>query len=88
MPKQQSETQKQLINARRLCLTLMALIGGSDTAALVLTKAQHGTALADLLNQFARLDKKEQEQRKAGKLGAEHGKRGGRPRKVTAKTRE
>ena len=38
-----------------------------------------------LLDEFARLDKKEQKQIRAGKrygkLGADHGKKGGRPRK-------
>ena len=85
MAKKQTETERQLVGARQLCLLLVTLASDdSEAAVLVLTKAQHGEAVADLLNQFARLDAKERRQKKAGKKGAEFGKLGGRPRKAAS----
>ena len=73
---------KQLVNARRACLLLLPVTDpASDTAVLSLTKQLHGEAIADLIEQFSRLDKKERDQIANGSLGKAFGSLGGRPSK-------
>jgi hypothetical protein len=74
--------QSALVNARRACLLLASYASG-ETYAIGLS-FQEREAVADLVNEFGRLDRKERKQaragKRAGKLGAEYGKLGGRPR--------
>ena len=78
-----TEREQRLINARRACLALVPLFDPDSTAAvLVLSKTQHGEAIADLVEEFTRLDCGEIARRKAGQAQGEHGKKGGRPPKA------
>lgn len=72
-------TEKQLINARRACLVLAEF--AARESALIALGPPHQELIGDLIEQFGRLDAKERRQKAAGKKGAAHGKKGGRPRK-------
>jgi hypothetical protein len=69
--------QQSLINARRACLLLVGFATGEDRA-IILSADEHREQIADLLDQFGRLDRKERKQIAAGR---KHGAKGGRPRK-------
>lgn len=69
------ERQQSLINARRACLLLAEYAVGDSI--LILGESQR-EAIADLLEQFGRLDVKERKQAAQGK----HGAAGGRPKKA------
>ncbi len=77
-----TERERQLVNARRACLLLIGYAIGEDPIVLLPTDEETRELIADLFEQFARLDRKEQLQRKAGKKGAIHGRKGGRPKKA------
>ncbi len=60
--------EDQLINARRAALLLVPLASDEpeiEASALILTRADHGELIADLIDQFARLDAAEQRQNEA-----------------------
>lgn len=78
-----TDTKHQLINARRACELLADYAAGRENTFLLLNSEVEREAIAALIAQFKRLDKKEDWQRKAGKKGAIHGSKGGRPKKVT-----
>lgn len=78
------QRQESLINARRACLMLIEYAIGVNM--LILGEPQR-EAIASLIEEFGRLDGKERRQIEAGKLGAKHGEKGGRPtKKKPAKT--
>ena len=76
------EKEQSLINARQAVHFLMFYIVESQDV-----DGRIKQDIACLLTEFKRLDEKEQAQIKAGKrygkLGAEHGRKGGRPKKPT-----
>jgi len=71
--------ETQLVNARHACLELVQYALGKDP--VIILGEPHREHIADLIEQFGRLDKKEQRQIAQGKKGAKFGKLGGRPRK-------
>jgi len=73
--------ETQLVNARRACLELVQYATGKHL--MIILGEPHREYIADLIEQFGRLDKKEQNQIKQGKKGAKFGKLGGRPPKKT-----
>lgn len=79
-----AEREESLINARRACLALVSYATGE--AMVIILGANHREQIASLIEEFSRLDAKERRQREAGKLGAKHGRKGGRPVKKKAAT--
>jgi len=76
------EKEVSLVNARRACLMLIEFAIGAAPA-IILNHGQR-EEIASLLEEFSRLDAIERRQieagKKNGKLGAIHGKKGGRPK--------
>ena len=72
-----SQNKNELVSARLACLALLSFIEGRAPAAIL--TGEHREMFAALVNQFCRLDNKERRQIEAGKKGAAHGKKGGRP---------
>lgn len=70
------ERELSLVSARRACLLLVEYTIGADMLILGDPQREH---IACLLEEFGRLDAKERRQIDAGKLGAKHGNKGGRP---------
>lgn len=68
--------ESELIEARRVMVSLAGYITGQQSA--IILGEPHRAMMNALIAQFFRLDRKEQRQREAGQLGAEHGKKGGR----------
>ena len=88
MTKQQRE--QSLINARRACEWLDFYVARpqiTDDRIQISVGPLAQANIWALLDEFQRLDAKEQKQIRAGKrygkLGAEHGHKGGRPKKTT-----
>lgn len=80
-----------LVNARRACLLLTGYAVGENYS-IILTP-DHRESIADLLNQFGRLDSKERKQmagavsggsKPKGQSSAVNGRLGGRPKKKEA----
>jgi hypothetical protein len=69
------ERAQSLINARLACEWLGVCLS------TMFVRGEDRTNVACLIDEFTRLDAKEQGQVEAGKLGAPHGSKGGRPRK-------
>jgi hypothetical protein len=89
------ERKKSLVMARRACLMLTEFSIGKHEA--IILNSDHREEISSLIEEFARLDKKERKQQRAGKkdghlgaqyghLGAVHGIKGGRPKKGAKKT--
>lgn len=79
-----TDHSQSLINARRAALLLVGYAVGDTYSLLLPPDPATRNAIADLIDQFARLDKKEQKQIQAGQKGATHGAKGGRPKKAKA----
>lgn len=78
------EREQSLLSARLACLALTPYAIGNS--AVIVLSDPHREWIACLLEEFGRLDNKEQRQREAGSLGAEHGAKGGRPSKKRKKS--
>lgn len=80
MPQTREQREAELVLARKACLLLLPITEPGGAGVFLLNREAHGEPIASLIDQFLRLDKKEQRQVAAGV----HGKKGGRPRKKAA----